>query len=134
MQLLYKDNSSLKEVVDYLTSLKTPHLVIVEKPRRSTAQNRLFHDNVAIIADTIGYSLEEMKLIIKEWITKANKLKMVEKKETKKGLEYTVYRSSKDLDTKEFTELVEYVFQLWEALWIQMNIPALEYADELFSN
>lgn len=40
---------------------------------------------------------------------------MVEKKDTGK-VGYTVYRSSKDLDTKEFSELVEYVFQLGEAL------------------
>ena len=132
MQFLYKWPESLKTIVDYLVELKTPHSVTIEPPKRSNQQNKCLHDNVGIIADHTGYSIEEMKLIIKEWVTKTGKLKMVEEKRTEK-VEFKVYRSTKDLDTKEFGILMDYVFELWATLWLTMNIPAVQFANEIFN-
>ena len=57
---------------------------------------------------------------------------MVEEKRTEK-VEFKVYRSTKDLDTKEFGILMDYVFELWATLWLTMNIPAVQFANEIFN-
>ena len=132
MQILYKDNSSLKQVVDYLTSLNTPHMVIIEKPKRSTAQNRTYWDNVGIIADYTGYTPEEASTIIKHSITQSGKLVMMKYEETKQGI-VQLPKSTADIDTKEFGILLDYVFQMWQAMKLQMNDPwLLQYAEDLF--
>ncbi len=132
MQLLYKDNSSLKEVVDYLTSLKTPHLVIVEKPRRSVKQNSLWYWYVQLIADYTGYTPEQTKSILKQSITDKWILAMAERIVTKNGTEIIDYKSSADLKKDEFSLLMNYTMQLCDTMGIQYKYDPIKDAEEMF--
>ena len=135
MQFSYLDHTSLKPIVDYLVSLKSPHTVIIRKPNRSLDQNALLHTNLQIIADYTGYTPHECKLIVKEGITKKWKLEMVTSKATSK-LDFRDYKSTKDLTTAEFSTLMDYVFELWETMWLTMKRPdnwLIEFATDLFS-
>lgn len=128
-----------RECTTYILELvekKTPMQVVFQKPKRSTKQNSTFHDNVGILAQHSWYTPYQMKLIIKEGITNAKILEMATKIVTAKWIVITEYKSTADLDTKDFWLLMDYVFQIWATLWLKMNIPddwLLEYAKEIFT-
>lgn len=67
-------------------------------PKRSLSQNNYFHVCCAILSDFSGYTIDEMKIIIKDQLEFMNY--------TKNGHKF--YRSSADLNTDEFTLLVDF--------------------------
>jgi hypothetical protein len=77
-----------------------------------------------------------MSAIVKNWITKKGTLKMLYYIQAK-WESVPVETSTADLDTKEFWLLMDYVFQIWATLWLQMKVPdnwLIEFATDLFSN
>ena len=112
MDFPYNTPKDVKPISDYLISCNTPQTVSIKPPKRSTAQNSTLHDNIALLADYAGYTPHQMKLIMKQGITNSEELVMVEDLTTKTGVMVKEYKSSKDLNTKEFTILLEYVFRM----------------------
>jgi hypothetical protein len=89
------------------------------KEARSNRQNRYFHVICTILADDLGYTVDEMKIEIKrnlEW--------MMYIKNGKKFL-----KSSKELDTKEFTDLIDYTRSIGEENGCYLPTP-----DEYYGN
>ena len=134
MLIRYNWPEDLKRVNDYLLTLTSPHDVNIATPKRTIPQNSLIHNNIWIIAKHTGYTIDEAKIILKDWITELGRLKMKYTREVK-GKQKEFYRSSKDLDTKELSLFNDYICEVWEALKLQMCYPDLVwYAKELFNN
>lgn len=137
MQFLFEpwNEKRTKDIIDYISTLSSKKLVIIQDPKRSLLQNNTYWDNIEILAKHSWYTKEEMSTIIKHSITESGKLKMVEYVTTKKGKTYPIQSSTADLNTKDFWILMDYVFQLWWVLWLQMNIPGdiVDIAHEIFA-
>lgn len=126
----------IDEAIAYFEKLqreKTKQVVIFETPKRTLPQNKTYWDNIGIIAEYTWCTPEETSTIIKHAITQTGKLEMMKYKETKMGI-VQLPISTKELDTKQFGILLDYVFLTWNSLWLQMNDPWLiEFATNLFS-
>lgn len=133
MQFLYTPWATHTQLERYLLELTTPHLIIIQKPKRTQAQNRCLHDNIQILANHSWYTLGEMKLIMKEQVTKLWKLTMVTHKTTPKGLSFSEYRSTAELDTKELAILMDFIFDVGQALGLKMHDPAIFWAEKIFT-
>ena len=89
------------------------------KEPRSNRQNRYFHAICAILGNDLGYTVDEMKIVIKrnlEWMIYQ-----------KNGV--TFLRSSADLDTKEFTDLIDFTRSIGEENGCYLPTP-----DEFYGN
>ena len=127
--------SQKQDCINYVDKNEENLVAYFEKPTRSKKQNALFHTNIEIIATYTGYTPHKAKLIIKEWITRKWDLEMVIYDKTNK-LDFRDYVSSKDLDTKDFSTLMNYVYEVGEAMWLIMKYPddwLIEFATDLFS-
>ena len=80
--------------------------------KRSSGQNRLLHQNLTILADAFGVSIDEMKDTVKEWAVEKSGLAMHEFTNPITGeLKQVLPRSSK-MDTQECTVLIEACYQI----------------------
>lgn len=125
-----------EEAIEYIKNTDENLVVVIEKPKRSSQQNRTYWSNIEILAKYSWHTNDEMSAIIKNWITNKGTLKMLYYIQAK-WENVPVETSTADLDTKEFWLLMDYVFQIWNTLWLQMKIPSdwlVEYAQDLFSN
>lgn len=116
-----------KVITDYINSLENPVIDVTEQTKkRSLAQNRLFHANIGLIAKEMWEHEDYVKVMIKDSITTSWALEMTYIVKNKKtGNEITKERSTTDLDTKEFSKLMDYVFDLWERyLKLKMIYPS----------
>lgn len=68
------------------------------RPKRTNRQNAYFHVCCGLLSDYSGYTIDEVKKIIKD---------QLEFMKYEKG-GHIFYRSSSDLDTLEFTKLVDH--------------------------
>lgn len=138
MQFLFEpwNDRRLQEIIGHLKSLTSKKMVTIQDPKRSLQQNNTYWQNVEILCKHSGYTKEEMNSIIKHSLTETGKLKMIQYVTTKKGKTYPVETSSADLDTKEFSILMEYIFGLGKALKLNMAIPGeidtVQLAKEIF--
>lgn len=133
MHLLYSWPEDLKRIVDYLTTLESPHSVVIEKPRRTVNQNSLWYWYVQLLADYTGYTPEQTKSIIKQSITDKGILTMAKKIITKNGTEIIDYTSSSDLKKDEFSLLMNHTMQLCDLMWIQYKYDTIQFAKEIFN-
>jgi len=70
--------------------------------KRTIQQNRYFHKAVTLLADEAGYSLEEMKVLIK------HEFGLYDEFSNKKtGETFYVYKSTANLTKSEFADLTE---------------------------
>jgi len=100
-----------KEYLDRLIE-RGAHVEVKQiRKTRSTWQNRWFHAVVKEVSEYTGYELEEAKVILKRKGGLAYK---------KKGHEFL--RSTADLDTKEFSELMEKIIRVC-AQELELVIP-----------
>jgi hypothetical protein len=93
---------------------------------RSSAQNRLWHMWVGIIADEKGYGVEEMKHLLKMHI-----LGVIEFANTKTGEIVHRVASTAELTVKQFSELIEKTDALAAQEGIILPHP-LDLCDEAF--
>ena len=122
-----------QDCIEYVEKNEEKLIAHFETPKRTLPQNKTYWDNIGIIAKHTGYTPEETSTIIKHAITQTGKLEMMKYIETKKGI-VQIPISTKELDTKQFGILLDYIFLTWTTLWLQMNDPWLiEYATDLFS-
>ena len=132
--MLFKLPYQSTECKEYIDSLQWEWVATIEKPKRTPPQNRTYWDNVEILANYIGLTKQAMSNTIKHWITQRWDLKLMNYYNTTQWVVQDPI-STADLDSKEFGILMDYVFQLWHALNLQMHDPnLLEYANDLFSN
>lgn len=127
--------SQKQDCINYVDRNEENLVAYFEKPKRSKQQNRTYWNNIDILAKYSGHTNDEMSAIIKNWITKKWTLKMLYYIQVK-WENVPVETSTADLNTKDFWLLMDYVFQIGNTLWLQMDIPdnwLIEFATDLFS-
>ncbi len=118
-----------QEALEFIDNNEEKLTMTTRKPNRSLDQNDLWHATLDEMAKSSGYTPDEMKAIIKQSITNAGILNMIETKETATGMPYTLPRSSAKLKTNEMTLLIDYTLRMQEAQQEKLK----EYATDLFS-
>ncbi|MGH1436587.1 MAG: hypothetical protein ACRBG0_19245 [Lewinella sp.] len=92
-------------------------------PKRSSQQNRYFHLLLGVLSKETGYTLSEIKTIVKR--TVCNEMFIYRKPSLdKEGVENLFLKSSADLDSKQMTEVVD-TLRHWssETLGIYLPLP-----------
>lgn len=119
------DQKRHDEIVNHLKSLLSKKMIRIDEPKRSLAQNNTYWDNIDILANHAGYTSEEMSSIVKSLITDSGKLPMVNYVTTRGTVPKTVpvYRSTADLTIKDFAILIDFLFELWKKLNLNMKVP-----------
>lgn len=127
--------SQSQEAIEYIQKNEEKLVAYFEKPKRSKQQNRTYWNNIDILAKYSWHTNDEMSAIIKNWITKKGNLKMLYYIQVKWD-NVPVETSTADLNTKDFWLLMDYVFQIWNTLGLQMDIPnddLINFATDLFN-
>lgn len=135
MKFIISAPKDLEGAFSYATSMGKCVIEIHPPPKQRTkAQNRLLHVNIHILSEHVWYDMEDTKIEVKDWIHRAHEktgkyLPMIwETPKWKKK-----YLSSAWLDTKPFTLLMNWVYDLWRILWCKMAYPDdLWIKDKLF--
>ena len=83
------------------------------KPRRTSSQNRYFHSVCGLLGNELGYTIEEMKVVIKD------ELDFMQYE--KGGKKFR--KSTADLDTVEFAKLIDYVIKLGDDHGVRIPTP-----------
>lgn len=91
------------------------------RSKRSSAQNRLFHMYVGIIAKELGYEFEEMKDILKY------KFLLKEKVDEKTGEVFKYLGHTSRLSKSEFADLVTGVIQFAAEYGITLPLPGEQF-------
>lgn len=119
---LSKDGSlgseSLNRLKTVLKGLDGVYVLDVKeyKPTRSNEQNRYLHGVVfKLIADVTGYSIEEVKELMREMFL--NDMKVLH------GIEVPFNKSTTKLDKKEMSEFIEKIRD-WASLELNCYIPS----------
>lgn len=118
------------ECITYIENSEEKKIVSIEKYTRSKEQNAKWHAHLDEMAKASWYTPDEMKAILKQSITNAWLLKMVETKETAKGMPYTLERKSSELKENEMSTLIQYTIDMQYAQQEKLK----EFATDLFSN
>lgn len=94
------------------------------KKHRSSAQNRFFHKAVKIISEHSGYSPDEVKdkIVLSIWPPIEKTVEVVKSGKVEKHI-LRSRRSTADLDTKEFSQLVDAVFIIADKLELTLPMP-----------
>jgi len=124
MKLNLSNNIDRNKAETYLKKLieKKAKIELKEfKPSRSNQANKYFHVCCAILSDYSGYTIDEIKIIIKDQLEFMTY--------TKNGHKF--YRSSANLDTDEFTLLVDFTRSFGEDHGQYIPTPE-EYYDNQF--
>lgn len=116
--------------LDFIRTLSLNPIQFVDvcdyKKNRTKAQNRILHKWIGLIADHTGYDMETVKdkIVLSIW-PPVEKQVIVHK--DGKRVEYTLMarRSTTELTTKEFSELVDATAIIAEQLGIAL--PAMEW-------
>ena len=118
-----------EEAKEFIDKNDEKLVVSFRKPNRNLDQNAKWHAHLDEMAKASWYTQTEMKAILKQSITNAGLLKMVETKETAKGMPYTLERRSSELKENEMSILIEYTVRMQEAQQKKLK----EFATDLFS-
>lgn len=121
--------SQKQEALEFIDKNEDRLTMTTRKPNRSLDQNDLWHATLDEMAKSSWYTPDEMKAIIKQSITNAGILTMIETKETIKWMVYSLPRSSAKLKTNEMTLLIDYTLRMQEAQQEKLK----DYATDLFS-
>lgn len=117
-------DETIQPIIDELKQLKGKKIdVVLKELTRSDKQNRLFHDNISILAEHSGYDIETMKDIIKCLITDDSILHMCDITELPSWRVIISYVSTATLKKSEMSKLMDYVYMHWERLGLKMIYP-----------
>ena len=117
-KLTYEDQSKLSQYIDALPNCRVTIVMKRYRTPRSILQNSLWHGLCQIIAHSTGNTLEAVKYAIKDELGLYRKDGPIKH-----------YLSSADLDTKEYTVLVDRTYQL--AAEMNIILPTPEEWDQM---
>ena len=83
---------------------------------RTVQANNLFHAWMSILGDHTGYSLEDMKQLMKEQF-------LMPRMVTFRGMNRLLYPSTADLKSGEFTAFMDKI-QIWAATDLGVTLPS----------
>lgn len=90
--------------------------VTIGSPKRSSPQNRLWHNLIGIIADYMGEDPEALKLMIKDKCLGREVIEVM-------GEKYIEVRHSSSLNVKEMNELIDHTYTIGAQLGVQLPSP-----------